>query len=305
MAFFQATGVVSATPSTVLLTQLETMLTDHPAWEFVEEVVEGTYTERIWKCLGTLNSTGVDFFVCFMRLTTGIATNPILVKLAEQYDAGTNLASDYAPNPEVANTPDVTDGTVGTGALAWSSTTLSVLFTITTRTTSFNYMIQVTNDYVCVYASPMANPVYVGTYQSYWLSAYPTRERALIVTRVGLQDQDGGAAFTRQPGPGFAGVSTLDAFGGNTYATVTDVIGSVSTAGTVDPLANVMAVGAKILVRDALLRPRGELPDDLLVFGNTTGVVETDTIDLGTETYVFTSNFNNLTTFAVYLNTEI
>ena len=64
-----------------VVTQLETMLTAHAAWDFVETVTEygdrvepvtsadyhyQTYTCRIWKNLGSQNGTGKDFFVAIV-----------------------------------------------------------------------------------------------------------------------------------------------------------------------------------------------------------------------------------------------
>ncbi len=65
------------------VTYLEAMLTAHPAWDFVEEVIQyydtihtatstnyhvETYTCRVWKNLGTLNGTGKDFFVAIVQM---------------------------------------------------------------------------------------------------------------------------------------------------------------------------------------------------------------------------------------------
>lgn len=91
---------------------LETQLTAHPAWEFVENVTEtydqevtgGTYaaetfTIRIWKNLGTLNRAGQDFFVAIITIETftPTGTDPlvgyggdrgdVMLLAFEQYDS--------------------------------------------------------------------------------------------------------------------------------------------------------------------------------------------------------------------------
>lgn len=124
---------------------IEEQLTAHPAWEFVEEIEEytdqefstGVYfhyytiTLRIWKCLGTVNSLGQDYFIALQTTTTfsqygepqvidvGWTTDEGLIWLFgfEQYDAtekkhirpvGFNYGYD---NPELF-VPDATDHSV-------------------------------------------------------------------------------------------------------------------------------------------------------------------------------------------------
>lgn len=97
------------------VTALESQLTAHPAWEFVENVTEtydqevtgGTYaaetfTIRVWKCLGTVNSLGQDFFAAIITIQTftPTGTDPlvgyggdrgdVMLMVFEQYDAAEN-----------------------------------------------------------------------------------------------------------------------------------------------------------------------------------------------------------------------
>lgn len=94
---------------------LSETLTNHPAWEFVEETVEKmtvhdggtpgiwydmlTFPIQVWKCLGTANGTGQDFYVAFTRT---ISDNPIsgpgeggyfITFMAEEYNATTHTAT--------------------------------------------------------------------------------------------------------------------------------------------------------------------------------------------------------------------
>jgi hypothetical protein len=81
MAWDTWTGNQFTTGLTPVVTKIEAMLTAHVAWEYVETVTEyydeedpvtltdfhsATYTCRIWKCLGTQNGTGKDFFVAII-----------------------------------------------------------------------------------------------------------------------------------------------------------------------------------------------------------------------------------------------
>lgn len=300
MAFFQGSGIVSATPTTVLFTQLTTMLTDHPAWEFVEEYTESTSTLTVWKCLGTLNSTGEDFFVCFSRTTSTIGTSAIGMRLAEVYNPATNLCNDFVPLLNSTWSPNSLDGTVDSSDVSWLNSNVGALVSITTRTTTFNYMIRVTNDYVAVYASPMTSVAYAGIFESYWAAAYPGFEHELMLAPVGGSATNGG--FTSQPAPGYRGVSTSRAFqGGAGNYSVSHLSGAITSVGTLDALSNTLGIGSKVLVLDyagttAPQRARGELSTDFLYFLIGAGVVETDTIEVNGITYVYCMSAGNWST---------
>src|SRR5690606_322196 len=105
---YQTGSILSATPSADAMSIIESMLTAHPAWEFVENYVDGTYTNRVWKCLGTENDFGQDFYVAFMRLTATINTAPIIVQAAEQYNSTTHVATRALAVPGATFNPEAT-----------------------------------------------------------------------------------------------------------------------------------------------------------------------------------------------------
>ena len=69
-----------------LMDTVQVHIDAHPAWQFVEQVPGGVTTTKrvdVYKCLGTANSFGTDFFMAFTRNTD---SGNFQVLLAEQYD---------------------------------------------------------------------------------------------------------------------------------------------------------------------------------------------------------------------------
>lgn len=82
------TGTLSASVNAAkeLMDTVQTIIDAHAGWQFVEQVAGTTTTTKrvdIYKCLGSVNSFGTDFF---MAITRNTDSGNCQVLLAEQYD---------------------------------------------------------------------------------------------------------------------------------------------------------------------------------------------------------------------------
>lgn len=97
------TGIINnANPATSVMDTIRPLIDAHPAWVHIETVTgAATNVADVFKCLGTVNSFGQDFFVIIARSngTTyglGIAEGP--------YDGATKLMSKVGPLAAVGGT---------------------------------------------------------------------------------------------------------------------------------------------------------------------------------------------------------
>jgi hypothetical protein len=169
------TTLTSATPATDLMAALNTAIDAHAAWQFVETVTSGSWTADIFKCLGTVNSFGSDFYVFFARNS---ATGSVYVGAGEGWDAtakkiqrgcintGTNAATpatggSYATDRSPVTENDVVAGS--NGMLFCSQLNLGV------NTSGFEYWLIVTNDAIVVGTRVGGTSTfdYVGLYDSF------------------------------------------------------------------------------------------------------------------------------------------
>ncbi len=168
MSYATAVVTSSATPSTALMTAIEAELTTHTAWDYVEERVSGSYTFRVWKCLGTYNSHGSDFYIALYRTTSGIGTSGVSAVAFEGYDTGTGYVTRACPPANAAAyTPDSTYDAwpSGTG-VALSTLTGGTLASVNTSTVTFTYRIFVSKDRLMFRTSlSAADWVYVGLFE--------------------------------------------------------------------------------------------------------------------------------------------
>lgn len=101
---------------------IETGLTAHAGWSFIEATTfthaSQTKTCRVWKCLGTQNAGGLDFYVYLIRyVATGSGEDNIGFRVSEGYDSATHTVSRPAPATGSANTVSGTDFSIGNGTL--------------------------------------------------------------------------------------------------------------------------------------------------------------------------------------------
>lgn len=199
MSFAHNTIVGSATPTTDLLTIIEASLTTHPAWEFVEEYVISTVTTRVWKCLGTENDFGTDFYICFRYTTASAGTADLYITAAEEYSTSTHQATRGVGNPANIITPDATyNAYQGATAANFNSTVWNQLCWSVTSTVSFEYFVAVTSNYILVKTS--ATPTYanyVGLFQPFFPSN--ANEFPLVLCPFGNIDVDGSGSVSRRP----------------------------------------------------------------------------------------------------------
>lgn len=101
---------------------IETGLTAHAGWAFVEQI---TFTQsavaktcRVWKCLGSQNDGGYDFYLYLVRYTTDTLNSSAVfsVRLSEGYNASTDsMIRPAPPASSGAGVPSATDWSIGNG----------------------------------------------------------------------------------------------------------------------------------------------------------------------------------------------
>lgn len=303
--------ILSATPSTDLMTVIEAELTAHPAWEFVESHVDGSYTNRIWKCLGSANDWGVDYYVAFMRLTASIGTAPIIIEVAEDYNTSTHVATRGIVPPGSTLTPNATDASAyGSTTYAFSHANWNKTYTLTTTTTAFVYHIVATNNALVLMTSASTYPVYVGLFTPLWAADFVGKEFPLFVAQIGFNDVDGSGSFTRNPP--LANVSSLDAFAAYVIPQLEQCryqkpIGRIGVTGN---LSGTKLYGAQVLVgtgNSSVTEARGYLPDALMFAGS---APRGDTMTIDGDVWVSMYNISGTldgvaTNLPIFFNTEV
>lgn len=124
MAYRTAT-ITNASPALALVTEIEAGFAEHANWDYVKDVVIGTFTYRVWKNRGTgsgANSFGSDFFLAF-RYQTAAGGLELRVVAFEAFDPGNAWAASTAY-------------TVGTLIKPTNITTNPFLFEVTTAGTT-------------------------------------------------------------------------------------------------------------------------------------------------------------------------
>lgn len=114
MPFYQA-STSSSTPSADAFSFIDAGLSAHAGWALVDSgtgLIGGRLT-HIWKCLGSQNAYGQDFYVTLTRDTAGAST--VTLKLSEGYNVTTKNLIRPAPVPTVSTTLSSTDGSIGGG----------------------------------------------------------------------------------------------------------------------------------------------------------------------------------------------
>lgn len=156
------------------------VLDDHPAWEFVGKYSSDNYW--VWKCLGTENSLGQDFYYLVeVGVREWFAHN-----ICENIDE-----SDRAVNPAFSGS--TTDATGGAGTLALNHSNVFPPLMSSARSANLGpsvaYVVNATADRVVVSFNDKA--LYAGSYDSF-LYAFP--DHPLICATSTSAD------FTRHPG---------------------------------------------------------------------------------------------------------
>ena len=166
MGLFATGSIISATPSTALMTVIDTNMLA-VGWVFVETYTSGTDITNVYKSPGSLNSWGIDFYVGVRRAST---TGTIYVMLGELYDIATHKFTKYA-YAGLSSLPD-TDGTVidAVGLLPTAMSSASNVAINCFTSISFDYYLNCSIDRIIlgtsavVSSSAGVNPVYIGLY---------------------------------------------------------------------------------------------------------------------------------------------
>lgn len=282
MSYLSGTIVSNASPTTALITAIEGELTAHPAWDYVEEVTEGGFTSRVWKCLGTLNGWGEDFYVALMRTS---ASSTLTVKAAELWNG--TLAVRGLPIV-TAGAPEATfKSKYGATGYAWSSGNWNASLIAAVSVTSMAYRIIVTAKglWVHTYIGTTSSGMYVGLFDI----PSPLVPVALEFPLVGAVINDSAnvaGSASRRP---TASNSANWGFPGLPYDLTTVWGYSMGTIPTGVAQLSGRALGAQVpayvLNDGAAAATRGVMPD-VLVFRSETGIVVGDTITVDSVQYV-------------------
>jgi hypothetical protein len=150
VALTSGSRVSQANPAEDLATLINTAITAHSNWQFVEDYTVSTTKWSVYKCLGAGNSIGSDYYVFFNRLTTAGTTVLYGPGAAETYTTGTHSYGHPCPVPSTSNATPASDGSSG-GATVYAlaatqqPTTLQAQ-DLTTSTSAYDYWIAVNND---------------------------------------------------------------------------------------------------------------------------------------------------------------
>lgn len=170
---YQAGVLNSPTPSAAMMTIIDTMMLDHPAWEFVEQVVSGANTARVYRNIGAVSHAcpgDADFYVVIWRPTDG--TGSIYFQLCESWDAVGKLLVRYAPaNSTTAGAGSYqvinADGSIGPTGQGFASPNVLSATPAEALLVNANtpYFISLSPHRIC-YAVRNVGWVYCGAYES-------------------------------------------------------------------------------------------------------------------------------------------
>lgn len=150
MAYRTAT-ITNASPALALCQEIEAGFGEHANWDFVKDVVIGTFTYRVWKNRGTgtgANAFGQDFHLAFRYLTAAGGLD-LRVVAFEAFDATNNkairpcvgAASSLLPNANGSHGDETLGFTLDSAVLVYAS--------ITVPTTAFASYVSVSAERVC------------------------------------------------------------------------------------------------------------------------------------------------------------
>lgn len=187
MAYRTAT-ITNASPALALCQEIEAGFAEHANWDYVKDVVIGTFTYRVWKNRGTgtgANAFGQDFHLAFRYLTAAGGTD-LRVVAFEAFDATNNKAirpcvgasSSLLPNANNSHGDEVAGFTLDSAILVYAN--------ITVPTTAFASYLSVSAERVCagVNYSTTDHAFYAGLFEP--LSS--TEPFPLLVSATNLQE---------------------------------------------------------------------------------------------------------------------
>lgn len=294
--------ITSATPASDLLSTLESLLTAHGSWSYVQQVTLSGNNYRVWKSNGSgtgANSFGQDFYVIFRADT---AANNVLACVAESFITSSGnvvrpVAGKNSSSPLNAN------GSFGneTTGIALNDSSLPYVY-VQTPTGGFPYYISITANRICL-ASGSNTAFYVGLFDSL-LPAEPF-PLCMSCTYSIRPFSQGDSGASRQPGKAAGNTDTYN-FCHRLY-TWTTTSGNTQT---VD-----VAFGAPLASR-VLLAPysqnasqygyaRGLLYDCFYLPDGSTATRNGDTMSVGSDAYVKMMFGTSQLSAGVWVNTAV
>lgn len=179
---------------------IESLLSAHSSWTFIEEYVGANYKHRVWRCNAAGNDFGADFF---LLLSTRPAASPasLWVQVAEGWNSGTKQI--IRPCPVSQSQAPAADYSVGNGT--GYSPEMSQGYCLVTLPTSgtYDYFVIVSRNYFRfgykygaidrgVQAGHLFDNAYPGT-------QYPPLSQSCNETMNGVSTSWGQMATTRHP----------------------------------------------------------------------------------------------------------
>lgn len=215
-------GTLDPSGDYYLYQQIDSALTEHSAWTLDDSIVSGTETTYVWKCLGTANSFGSDFYVAITAATnSGDADEYTEFRIAEDYDSVTGYVTNWA-FPELNNAqPQVqADGTWDYSTYlsadrTWTDSQVGVK-SLRMSTLNSEYYVSVTENRIVVTSSYNTGDgfMYAGLYESF---VHPSRDSMVFPIVIanamgGAANLGAGGCLTRWPSPAAVGQTYEDFF---------------------------------------------------------------------------------------------
>ena len=203
-------SLTSASPASALLAAFDPLITAVTGWSRVSSsIVVGTNTWSVYKSAAANNSLGVDFFVAFGYVT---ATPTILhYTMFELWNAGTSLATNFAPNSTQIPTATTWANPQAAAALPTTGTTIAYIDTAALPTTGLTYGITVLADRLIWWinggsgVSAQQHGAYMGIFDSFLPISSAGDPMPIACVQLGPTPNPNGLSMTTAPAslPGF------------------------------------------------------------------------------------------------------
>lgn len=300
MSYFTQQLVASSTPSTTIRAKFDELIQAHPAWDFVKEWTDSTFTVRTYKNDGTLNGMGKDMYFHLSHTTASAATSSFYMQCSEGFDATGNLLIRGCANPATTFTPEATfESATGATGYAASNANWNRVLLSATNTTDMTYWLVVTATGIWYRSTVDLYASHCGFFDQIFSHAnfYPIWQ-----AHIGNNDIDLSGSVSRRPSQ--AGVSLTDAFATYSYDVATTRLST--PMGQVPDIGMLFekAYGTRMLVYSgSLAADNGKyfgIARDLLTYNVNATVNLGDTIEVDGNTYLCifdqttTANFVNV-----------
>lgn len=294
MVYATADVTGDSAANVTLKTALDSLLTAHPSWTFIE--TSTTYGQDVDTWKNDANDAGVTFYI---HVSNQFSTYGVAIAVSELYNDTTHYPARLAPAPYSTYTPDATYATYSE-SYSWTGAWF-VYFGYTTAS-DYTYRMAVTRNGIYAFPGLWSQNHPTGLFV--WDRFYPTAENEfpLGIGRMFTPTEDDFSGTRQNPNKG---VSTSDAF--KWYAT-----GYYSLYNTIEGTANssfwgdgsIDAFPDHIQVKDRNSNVKGQTFDDALQAQvNTSAVSYGDTVTINGDSYVVLDGPTS-GSFSLLVNTE-